>query len=63
MTDADGELSETIVWLDFAESFGYISREECASFTLRYEEAGKILGNLIDNPEKFIPRPRSGQWF
>lgn len=53
MTDADGECSETLVWIDFAGDFGYISSECKIDLIERYSEVGKILGSMADHPEKF----------
>ena len=51
--DADGEATETQVWLDFARDCGYLSSERQASLTARYEEVGRMLGGMINNPERF----------
>jgi four helix bundle protein len=56
ITDADGEASETVVWIDFAKDCNYISDEVHDSIVLKYEEVGKMLGNMADHPEKFQPK-------
>lgn len=56
MTDSDGECSETMVWLDFSKDCNYITAEEHRELYLEYEEVGKMLGNMIKNPRKFLPR-------
>lgn len=56
ITDADGEASETVVWIDFAKDCNYISDEVHNSIVLKYEEVGKMLGNMADQPEKFQPK-------
>jgi four helix bundle protein len=56
MTDANGEASESIVWLDFAENFGYLTEEDCFALYIRYEEVGRILGSMAMHPEKFLPK-------
>lgn len=56
MTDANGEASESEVWLDFAEHFDYLSKEECNTLCIRYEEVGRILGSMAMYPEKFLPK-------
>ena len=56
LTDADGEASETGIWLDFAKDFGYINKEEYFNLISRYLKAGRMLGGMMKNPEKFIPR-------
>lgn len=56
MTDADGEASETMVWLDFAKDFSYLNIDEYSSFLTEYEEIGKMLGEMANHPEKFLPK-------
>lgn len=43
MTDADGEGSETQVWLDFAKDCKYITTETHDKLYAEYEEVGKML--------------------
>ena len=50
---ADGEATETQVWLDFARDCGYLSSERQANLTARYEEVGRMLGGMINHPERF----------
>jgi len=54
LTDCDGENSETDTSLDFAFDSGYLTREEHVSFTSRNAEVGKMLGSMINDPEKFL---------
>ena len=58
LADADGEATETQVWLDFARDCDYLSLERHDELLKSYEEVGKMLGSMITNPEKFLP---SGQ--
>jgi four helix bundle protein len=53
MADADSEGAETQVWLDFAGDCGYLSRDRHDELIERYEEAGRMLGSMVANPEKF----------
>ena len=53
MADADGEATETQVWLDFARDCGYLSKERQDELTKSYEEVGRMLGSMIAHPEKF----------
>ena len=50
---ADGEATETQVWLDFARDCGYLSSERQSNLTARYEEVGRMLGGMINHPERF----------
>jgi len=54
LTDSDSENSETEVWIDFSFACKYISAEEHLSLSTKNAEVGKILGSMIQNPEKFI---------
>ena len=56
MTDADAEASETCVWLDFARDCNYIKENINIELTKKYEEVGRMLGSMINNPEKFLPK-------
>ena len=56
MTDADGEASETTVHLDFSKDCGYITTDKHSNLMLRYAEVGRMLGGMIENPEKFLPK-------
>ena len=55
LIDADGEATETQVWLDMARDCGYLSKERQEDLTRRYEKVGRMLGSMIANPEKFAP--------
>jgi four helix bundle protein len=56
VSDADGEAGETQVWLSMAKDCEYISPELCERLTREYEEVGRMLGGMLANPERFIPR-------
>jgi four helix bundle protein len=53
LADADGEATETQVWLDDCEYMSIKRRDELSN---GYEEVGKMLGTMMSMPEKFIPR-------
>lgn len=56
ITDADGEATETSIWLDFALEFGYISSEDFNKLQAMYSEIGRMLNSMANNPEKFLPK-------
>jgi len=56
LADADGEATETQVWLDFARDCEYMSPKLQAELTRGYEDVGKMLGTMMSMPEKFMPR-------
>jgi four helix bundle protein len=53
MADADGEATETQVWLEFAERCGYLSKKRESELRMGYEEVGRMLGGMIAHPERF----------
>lgn len=53
MSDADGEGTETQVWIDFAQACGYISEQLQMEWREGYEEIGRMLGGMIAHPERF----------
>jgi len=53
LADADAEATEVQVWLDFAEAFGYLSADRHRELLEGYEELGKMLGKMLNSPEKF----------
>jgi four helix bundle protein len=52
-SDADMENSETQVWLDFALSCGYLTKEKYGDFLDRSEEIGRMINHMIENPERY----------
>jgi len=59
ITDADGECSETMVWLDFAFDCSYIDKETYDRLTTTCIQVGKMLGRMTENPEKFLPKHKA----
>jgi four helix bundle protein len=59
MTDADGEATETSIWLDFALDCGYITQSEHDTLQIKYNEIGRMLNSMASNPEKFIPKEKT----
>jgi four helix bundle protein len=55
LADSDAEATETQVWLDFARDCGYLSTEHHDDLVARYEEIGRMLHAMIDQPERFVP--------
>jgi four helix bundle protein len=53
-SDADMENSETQVWLEFALSCEYITKEEFSDLSWKSEEIGKLINHMIKNPEKYL---------
>jgi four helix bundle protein len=53
LTDADGECSETNVWVNFAKDCCYITKETAIDLEKEYDEIGMLIGYMINQPEKF----------
>ena len=53
MADADGEATETQVWIDFANKCGYLSTIRQTELRKGYEEIGRMLGGMIAHPKRF----------
>ena len=56
LSDADGEAAETIVWLDFALRFGFLSAEEHRELTETYDHICRQLTIMMAEPEKWTPK-------
>lgn len=54
LTDCDAENSETDTSLDFARDCGYLTLEEHRDLTRQSDEVGRMLGEMIRFPEKFL---------
>ena len=56
LSDADGEQAESQHWLDTSLSCSYISAEEHERLVHRYKEIGRMLGKMMQEPEKWCGR-------
>jgi four helix bundle protein len=56
LTDCDAECSETMVWISFAKDCGYLNEKSAMNLFDRYVEVGNLLGYMISNPKKFMPK-------
>jgi four helix bundle protein len=56
MADADAEATETGVWLDFARDCGYLKPDDYLQLTTAYDDIGKMLHTMVNDPGKFGPR-------
>ena len=56
LTDCDGENAETDSSLDFALSCGYINQGQHGRLTAMSQEVGKMIGAILQAPEKFLLR-------
>ena len=53
LSDADGEQAETQHWLDTSLACNYISSEQHGKLLCGYQEVGRMLGSMIQEPEKW----------
>jgi four helix bundle protein len=53
LTDADGELQETLHWLDTACACSYLSVDDHAAFMHNAESVGRLLGGMMAKHESF----------
>lgn len=53
LSDSDGEQAETQHWLDTSFACEYISEEEHGSLLKKCKEVGKMLGKMMQEPEKW----------
>jgi four helix bundle protein len=59
-SDADMENTETKIWLDFALSCEYLSKEEHQNLMNLADEIGKLLNHMENNPEKYQTKKQTG---
>lgn len=53
MTDADGENTETQVWLAHAVACEYVSQADIDPIRAMTDEVGRMLGDMIRYPERY----------
>jgi four helix bundle protein len=53
LTDADGEQAETQHWILTSTACGYIGEAEREDLMAKCQEIGRMLGSMMDKPEKF----------
>ncbi len=61
LSDADGEATETLVWIDFALRLGYLSVEIHKELTEAYNHICSQLAIMMAQPEKWTPRQQNGE--
>ncbi len=59
LSDGDAENSETQVWLNFSFACQYIDRENYRELYDMSLEVGKLIGNMMRNPQKFGVSPQN----
>jgi four helix bundle protein len=61
LSDAESEACETQVHVQFALACGYVDQTTATNLESRYEQILSQLVLMIDNPEKWLIRPKSEQ--
>lgn len=59
LTDSDTEATETLVWLDFALHFGYLTAESHKELSNYYNHICSQLTIMMSEPNKWTPRTKS----
>lgn len=59
LTDSDSEATETLVWLDFALRFGYITPKNYEELEDHYDHICSQLSIMMSEPNRWTPRPNS----
>ena len=54
LSDSDAENAETDVWLDFSFYCKYITDTEHKELSSDQDEVGRLIGDIIKNPEKYL---------
>ena len=58
LTDSDTDATETLVWLDFALHFGYLTSESHKELSNYYNHICSQLTIMISEPNKWTPRTK-----
>jgi len=53
ISDSDMENTETQIWLEFALTCHYISKDTYDDLTMTSQQIGRLLNHMINNPEKY----------
>ena len=53
LADSDAENTETEIWIKFSFDCKYINEQKYNDFTEKCAEVGRMLGFMIQNPDKF----------
>jgi four helix bundle protein len=53
LSGSDAENAETEVWLNFSFACKYITEQEHVTLIAKAEEVGRLLGDIIKNPDKY----------
>jgi four helix bundle protein len=57
LTEADGEVIETMVWLDFSLRCGYLDARDHSELSAEYEEIGRMLSSMISAADELCHEP------
>lgn len=54
LVDCSSEAAEVEVWLDFSHDCGYMKKDRYLHLAEKYDEIGRMLYSMINQPEKFV---------
>ena len=54
LVDCSSEAAEVEVWLDFSRDCGYLRKDRYEYFAGKYDEIGRMLYSMINQPGKFV---------
>lgn len=58
LSDADGECSETIIWLKMCRDMNYLTDQKCSDLEDGFHRIGQMIGKMMQHPEKFRIRDK-----
>ena len=58
LSDSDGEQNETRHWLKSAMQCKYITSDSYKTLLAKCKIIGRMLGNMMHNPENWVPKNR-----
>ena len=58
LTDADGELQETLHWIDIASDCGYLIPSQAKVLRAQCAEVGRLIGGMITRSSNFCGTPQ-----
>jgi four helix bundle protein len=60
LSDAETEVAETQVWLEFAVKCGYLNRDDAVPLYTRYDEIIRTLVGTINHPDTWVIKKPQG---
>ena len=61
LSDAEAEAAETQVWIEFAVTFGHLTRNDANALYLGYDDILRTIVGMITHPETWIITKKPGE--